>query len=163
MRGRSEARGAEARDGEIVRRRRDDVAIEGGRRLGVAAETVADKEYVYRWMNDDGGRLLAKTRQDDWDFVGQLGEHVPADEYTTGAAWRVIGKNPDGSAMRAYLVRKRREFYEEDKRKEQKQTEEVTRQISRVGSSVVAGGSGNAMEDGDVYVKTANISRTLNR
>jgi hypothetical protein len=74
--------------------------------------------FVYRWLNDTNNRLHAKTVMDDWDVVNEAID--PTKDNGEGTAVRrPVGVKPDGSPLYAYLVRKREEFYREDKAKEQ--------------------------------------------
>ena len=92
------------------RRRRGVQGLERHLRLNVNKDKI-DPAYEYRWINDALGRLQAKTTQDDWDRV--------EDE-----APRVVGIGPDGKAMHAYLCRKRKDYYQQDKAEEQAKLKE---------------------------------------
>jgi len=92
------------------RRRRGKMGIERHLRLSVSDAKLKEyggtDKYAFRWINDSLGRMEAKTREDDWDKV-------------EGEPPRVVGIGPDGRPMHAYLCRKPKEYYEEDKRAEQ--------------------------------------------
>lgn len=88
-----------------------------------------DPNYVYRWFNDQGGRL-AQAQQADYQFV------TSDENVTVGAAEdlntdegsyvsQIVGKTEDGKPMRAYLMKIKREFYEEDQATKQEQVDEM--------------------------------------
>ena len=72
-------------------------------------------QYAYRWINDSpgGARLYEKTKNDDWDIVSQDGG-VLKNDATDGAVSVIVGTNPDGSPLRAFLCRKPKSWYDED-------------------------------------------------
>ncbi len=75
--------------------------------------------YVYRWINDEKGRIRQATKQDDYDFVSpeELGESFDVDETDHESSERVrmiVGDNRGGKPIYAYLCRKRRAFWESD-------------------------------------------------
>lgn len=84
-----------------------------GRRLGIVKSKLDFDNFVYRWVNDAPSRLFAKTKEDDWDVVRNDG--VKDDSADLGnAVSQIVGTAPDGSALKAYLCRKPRKFYDED-------------------------------------------------
>ena len=107
------------------RRRRNDTSQTAGMKLAVS-EDAKDPNYEYRWLNDEPGRIYAKTVDDDWDLVtaDQMNGHADtarnAGEGTPVA--RVIERGASGvggQPRKAYLARKRKEHYQEDDRKKQ--------------------------------------------
>ena len=94
------------------RKSRDSGVI--GQRLAIPASMLDHSRFKYRWINDDGAaRIFDKTKQDDWDIVANNG--AVADSADLGnAVSKVVGLAPDGSALKAYLCRKLRTFYDED-------------------------------------------------
>lgn len=99
------------------RRRRQDSGIGRINRLTIPGKT--DPSFVYRWVNDTGGRVQMLTQSDDYDVVtySELGA-VPA-EKDIAAGDGVTRVADKGSGQRMMLLRKRRDYYEDDKRKEQ--------------------------------------------
>lgn len=103
------------------RRRRDDSAETWNRKLYVPERFLDRTKYVYRWINDDGGRIQEKTRFDDFDIVtaDQMGEgysEVARDQADGNSVRRQVGKQ-DGKPLYAYFCRKLKEFAEEDQAK----------------------------------------------
>lgn len=73
-------------------------------RLGLPQEVMDDnKEYSLRWVNDEGGRIQHLTQQDDYDVV-------------EGVDSRIVGTTGDGKPLVARLLRKPKEFAEEDRK-----------------------------------------------
>lgn len=140
------------------RRRRSDTSATAGLKLHVPAEYL-DENYEYRWINDDAGfgdegervgqRMHAKTVLDDWDIVttatgveGQ-GEGTPVK--------RLVGKGEAGKPINAYLCRKPKDWYREDKAKEQqrlKEREDEMRRGAAQGSDALKGPTSYIPEGG---------------
>ena len=107
------------------RRRQDDGT---GRLRTLAIEGELDPNYTYRWINDDPGRVHALTVMDDWEKVtaADLGQADDRDKNLGTGVERIVDKV---TGKRAVLVRKLKEFYVEDKAKEQKRLEELDAMI----------------------------------
>lgn len=120
------------------RRRRSDTSATAGLKLHVPSDML-DPNYEYRFITDDadfgdegqrvGQRMHAKTKLDDWDLVmsdtgidGQ-GEGTPIK--------RRVGKNEAGRPNYGYLCRKPKDWYDEDKAKEQKLIDEREESMRR--------------------------------
>ena len=109
-----------------------------GRRLGVAKSRLDFEQFKYRWINDAPARIHAMTKEDDWDVVTNDG--VKDDSADLGSAVsQIVGTAPDGSALRAYLCRKPRRFYDEDQADKSaaldRQLEQLRRGNDRAGGS----------------------------
>ncbi len=98
----------------VQRRRRSGMGLDRTRKLYVPEE-FKDTEFEYRWINDSHGRIESKTVQDDWDVVKktkdgkEMDYRVPVDTF-----------NRTGQPMYAYLCRKPKDLYKQDKAEEQK-------------------------------------------
>lgn len=119
-------------------------------RLRVPDE-LKDDRFIYRWINDEPGRLFQLTEQDDYDFVYDeriRTEAEDADKNTDGGTRisRIVGRSKTGEPLRAFLCRKLKEYYEEDNRKRMRQWREVTDQVEQ---GVVPGGHGLFDQDPD--------------
>lgn len=137
------------------RRRRDDMGT--GRLSNLAVNGPLDPDYVYRWINDEPGRVQQLTTADDWDVVNSAGMEPNAKDKGVGSQIeRIVDK---GTGKRAVLVRKRKEYYEADKAKEQSAIDETEAWIKR---GVVGGAQGLASgkESASAYVPTGGISIT---
>lgn len=108
------------------RRRQRGSTVVHGQKLTVNEAFMDRKNFEYRWINDDGGRIEQMTQADDWDLVIDPLKAAKADSDGLGAAVsKVVGRSEGGQAMRAYLAKKPKHFYAEDqaeKRKSIKQT-----------------------------------------
>jgi hypothetical protein len=121
-----------------------------GRRLGVNEHILDFENFKYRWLNDKPGRLVAMTKSDDWDFVTNDGGTVKSDSADLGdVVSQVVGTGPDGNALRAYLCRKPRKFWEEDQAQKQAELDEQLEQIRRGNSK-----SGESQSD---YIPSGGI------
>lgn len=110
------------------RRRRDDFGETRNLKLAVP-ENLKDPAYEYRWINDtDGGRVHQMTVLDDWDIVQT--KDIDGQGEGTAVA-RIAGTTESNKPQRVYLVRKRKEFYEEDQRAKRERLNEVEKDIQR--------------------------------
>lgn len=95
---------AESTAVERRRRRPGNLDRMYARRLAVAEEIKdANKDFVLRWSNDADNRIYTRTKQDDWEKVADV-EPVPVDT------------DKFGKPIYAHLLRKKREFWEEDRK-----------------------------------------------
>jgi hypothetical protein len=95
------------------RRRRTGSGADSGYKLHVA-DSLKDKNFEHRWVNDRPGRVQQLTVQDDWEKVPFVTEQN-AGEGTVET--RVVDKTV---GERAVLLRKPKKFYDADKLEEQK-------------------------------------------
>lgn len=118
-------------EAEQVRRRKRDGGDLTGQRMGVLKSSLDFDKYAYRWINDlANGRLQAKTVEDDWDFVTNSG--VKDDSADLGSrVSTIVGTAADGSALRAYLCRKPKTFYDEDQADKSKELDQQVEQMRR--------------------------------
>lgn len=74
--------------------------------------------YVYRWVNDEGGKLRMATRHDDYNHVtvDELKGFDPEGFDSEGGdtVRMLVGESRLGGALYAYLLKKRRSFWEAD-------------------------------------------------
>jgi hypothetical protein len=87
----------------------------------IPEEALDLKNYVYRWVNDEAGRLRAATRMDDYDFVqthelegGGFDTEGQTDSESTDRVRMLAGTDKQGHPVYTYLVRKPRAFHEAD-------------------------------------------------
>lgn len=96
------------------RRRRDDTLNRVHHlKLAIPAEFRDDKAHEYRWINDDNSRVHDLTVEDDWDICKLTGVEASEQDRVR----RPVG-SIDGRPLYAYLVRKPKELYDEDKRRD---------------------------------------------
>lgn len=109
------------------RRRRSDLSMG---RFNILKVTGKDPAYTYRWINDVPGRVQQLTQFDDWDIVqaDELGGPSDRDRGEGSNVERVVDKS---SGRRAILVKKRIEYHEADKAKEQARIDEIDQIIKR--------------------------------
>lgn len=106
------------------RRRRNTDALGGKRRrLGLTAE-LDRKNFEYRWANDDGTRIHDLTVNDDWEIV-QERKTLKADGTGVGTETAVpVGMGEHGRPVRAVLLRKRKDWYDDDMKQAQRRIDE---------------------------------------
>lgn len=120
-----------ARDGRRERRKRGD--IDGlGQKLAVNTENLDMQTYQYRFVNDDPTRIQKFTNL-DWDFVPQ-DESAPVKDDNTdlgSVVSVVVGKDDFGNPKRAYLMRKYRDWYDDDQKEKQDDLDEQLARMRR--------------------------------
>lgn len=121
---------------QVQRRRRGDSGPLAGLKLYVP-EALKDPNFEYRFVNDRPGRVQQLTQNDDYDVVPTFSAEGGGNET------RVADKS---SGERAVLLRKPKEFYESDKREEQKVLDERDEMLRRGAAPNAEGlnGSDNA-------------------
>jgi hypothetical protein len=127
-------------EGSTTRRKQRGGSAMTGQRLAVPEAMLDHSRFQYRWVNDDVGaaRMFALTKEDDWDIVAK-GGNVCETADLGDAVSRIVGKAPDGSALRAYLCRKPKSLYDEDQAAKSAQLDrelgDLRRGKDRTGSS----------------------------
>lgn len=121
------------------RRRRNTDALSGKRRkLQVSGELDRDK-FAYRWVNDEGKRIHDLTVNDDWEVVPDRSGTLKVDGSGTGAEVAVrAGTGEHGRPVRAVLLRKRKDWHDDDKRQAQRRIDEQEAAL-KVGKSADGG------------------------
>jgi len=125
---RSEGRQDRKEEIKTARRRRQGMGRDRNKRI-VIPDAAKDPNYHYYVANDTPGRIDQLTKNDDYDIVtkemleNQLRksrgeEAVPQDGDGTPARI-AVGTGKDGQWMYGYVLRKPKEFHDEDKAKEQ--------------------------------------------
>lgn len=106
------------------RRRRNDVGRRP-RRLNTAGVEI-DEDYEYRWTNDERGKVQLRQEQ-SWDVVSS--ETREGDTGLGTGVAHVVDTTSAGQPVRGYLMRKRKEFVEIDRRLAEERRAEVEKQI----------------------------------
>ena len=129
----------ETRKGTETRRRRTrDSGEVLGRRLAVIKSKLDFNNFAYRWITDEGVRMHAMTKEDDWDVV--MNDGVKDDSTDLGNAVSVVvGTAANGSPLVGYLCRKPKQYFDEDQAAKSK---DLDAQLARLRSGQDrAGGS----------------------
>jgi hypothetical protein len=153
---RPQPRESRAADTRQERRRRKDMSDTAHLRFAVPDHLRDDKRYRYHWLVDRAGRIEQKTQRDDWDFVEE--PEIVADGRQAGAGTRIerhAGVDQYGNPQRAYLVRKLREYDEEDKAAGQKRLDARMKAIKR---GKTKDDEGETIHDDGSYVPSRGIS-----
>jgi hypothetical protein len=117
------------------------------------------------WINDYTGRLL-QAMQGGYEFVSPeealitsndlAGSPVGAGSDLGSRVSVVVGKNEDGSPLRAYLMKIRNEYFKEDEQAREAQVDRID-DAMRQGKQPTDGDSSNR------YVKSVNMKSTYSR
>lgn len=94
-----------------------------------------DPGFVYRWVNDVGGRI-ADAERGGYEFVAadvKAGESDVANQNssTGDRQSKIVGKNESGKPITAFLMRIRKEWYESDQKTKQKGLDAVDAALKR--------------------------------
>lgn len=136
-----------------ARRRRNSDALAGRRKRLSLDESKLDKEnFVYRWANDERGRIHALTVEDDWEVVTDRSGSVKPDAAGDGSqVTHRAGVGEQGAALNAVLLRKPKAYHDEDKAAQQRRIDETETVLS-------SGKTPGAQDDGSTYVPSGGIS-----
>lgn len=134
------------------RRRRGDVDTGMRRRLPVDESKLDHKKFVYRWANDDAARMRDLTGHDDYD---------PVPEADVGGATKVtVGPGDNGGLRGTVLLRKPREFWEDDQKKKDA-SRDRNLEVLKAGRPA-QDDSGGGLEQDRAYVpRSAEYEQTL--
>ena len=107
------------------RRRRNTDALGGKRRRLAVTGQLDHENFAYRWVNDEDTRLHDLTVNDDWEVVSDRSGTLKSDGAGTGAEISVPVGMGTKAPMKAVLLRKRKDWYDDDKRAEQRRIDET--------------------------------------
>ena len=116
---------------ERIRRERREGVGTVGYRLQIPKEKLQLDRFAYRWMSDEEARVYSVTHEGGWAFVHQNGTEIKDDAEMGSAINVVAGKKKDGSPLRQYLMRKPKEWWNEDQRQRAEQVEDVFAEMNR--------------------------------
>lgn len=122
------------------RRRRESIGVDRNLKLFIP-ESAKDPNFVHRWVNAREGRIKSMY-EDDWDVVSitQLnGGDDPGKNLSEGTNVSRVGNQTTGEGM--VLLRKPKEFYEEDQKAKQAKLDELDKTM-RQGPAQSAEGIG---------------------
>lgn len=135
----SPSRGRASRDDitKRQRRRREGNDKSGIRRLAVPMDKLDLQNYVYRFVNETPGRIPL-LHDDDWDLVedSELGEGYTATRHADVAQNRL--------GLNTRLMRKPREWFEDDHADAQKRRDEEMK-AAELGRTVLNGPEGDGV------------------
>lgn len=108
------------------RRRQPGQVRLSGIKLGVDQSRL-DPRFTYRWANDAGNRIQHLEAK-DWDPVS---EAVKDDSEGEGSVQAKIVGTAEGKPVKAILMKKRKDWFEADKKEGQKPLDEMDEAIRR--------------------------------
>lgn len=130
---------------QTQRRRRNTDALSGKRRRMYLNTAELDNEkFVYRWANTDPGRIESLTQQDDWEVVQDRDGKIKNDVVGDGSKVSIVaGAGESGSPVQAVLLRKPKEFQDEDRQAKKRRIDE---QEAALRQGATPGGEGASGE-----------------
>lgn len=134
-----------AQETKVVRRRRQGMGPERNLKLTIPNK---DPDYEYRWVNDRPGRVDQLTKLDDWDIAPEM----------NGPGLGTVGERTvdKTTGERGVLLRKRKEFYDEDQAEKEKQLK-ARDDTMRRGPLPGPSGAGGAEQDKTYVPNGRNI------
>ena len=113
------------------RRRRRSGAMGGDRgRLAVDMSTLDMEKYAYRWTSDVNNRIHDMTVNDDWEIVPDRDGKIKPDAMREGSAVTIYGgTKTNGEPLRQVLLRKPRDFHENDVKETQQRVDMADKAI----------------------------------
>lgn len=131
------------------RRRRETLGDE--RNMNLAVTVPKDPNYEYRWVNDRPGRVHKLTVGDDWEIVND----ELRDEKDRGVGTGIERVGDKRSGQRVLLMRKPKDYCEEDRAAAQADLDEVDRSLGRGmhKSPEALSGSAAYVPEGGIVIK----------
>jgi len=144
---------------EEKRQRRKNRVPLGGIRRKMSFDN-QEEGYVYRWVNDNRLRLT-EAQEAGYEFVdasgGSVGDPDVANEGGQSIDSRTgknVGVKEDGSPLRAYLMRIKKDWYEEDQAEKQARVDDLETAIAsgadehatRIDKRYIPGGGSKAVQ-----------------
>ena len=125
---RKEERIEEKKAERAQRRRTRAVGNDHRQKLGLSQDAMERlcPSYELRWTNDVGDRVTSRYNE-DWDYVSwdEIGSTPGQDSMTSEGVGdrvnKVVGTGEHGRPIRAYLMKKRKEWYEDDQSAKEEQ------------------------------------------
>ena len=123
-------------------------------KLTVPDSLLETERFQHRWVCDRAGRVDS-ARDGGYTFVLDTSMKIEVGEGQNGrdkmstAICRTVGTHPDGSAMKAYLMRIRKDWYEKDQREKEKKMDEI--------DAAIRGGEIASQPDDKRYVGSQGI------
>lgn len=127
----------------------------GGARTKLSVRQKKDPNFMYRWFNDMDDRIQ-RALDAGYNFVqtseisGAGEKDVMAENADLGTrVSKLAGKDEHGNPYNTYLMKIRKEFYEEDQRRKAQEVDEAEAGVVRADEHLSHGAT--------AYVKTATI------
>ncbi len=117
--------------------------------------------FVYRWVNDEDGRIRMATQADDYDFCGACDvknfEVGSTDSEGEGRVRMLTGRDKHGNPVYSYLLKKPREYFEEDQERAVQAREDMMNGIVHHGEVEALDGKAAELK-GNAYVPKVDVS-----
>lgn len=112
-------------------------------------EECKDKDFVYRWVNDTAMRLTAMQAQ-DWEMVDDM--DIAGDSRNSSIGTRVeriVDERTVTAPKKGFLMRKYKEFYDEDERRKEAAIDKGEEAITHGNLPQTASKDGRGLTDDD--------------
>jgi hypothetical protein len=109
------------------RRRKPGSVTASGLKLAVDESKMDRNTFAYHWASDKGNRI-AQMKDNDWDVVN---EEVKADADGLGTVQNKVVGTDAGKPIQGVLMRKRKDWFDADKKEAQKPLDETDEAIRR--------------------------------
>jgi hypothetical protein len=136
------------------RRRNTSDGLGKTRRLALDESKLDRENFEYRWVNDVPGRIHHMTVNDDWDVVTDHSGAMKDDNASMGAgvsAYAGVQKN--GSALSTVLLRKPKDFCEQDRARKQEAIKEMETAMVATNGSKIEGDRAYLPENGGLAIR----------
>lgn len=131
------------------RRRKAGPVANMGKKLAVDESMLDRKRYEYRWVNDAGARM-SRLHSEDWD---------PAPEFGSVES-KTAGVDEQGKPFGAVLMRKCKDWYEEDQKAKRRPLDEMDAAIRAGKGHMVGTGAETALQSGTYSPVENRIERS---
>ncbi len=121
----NELRTAQPKQSDVRSRRRKQDVFSHNKRLAMPTSLRNNPDYVFRWVNDTGSRI-SEALANDYDFANEAGEEV--DRGSSESHKVHVGTQSSNEPMFAFLMRKRKEWHDKDKKSAQDRIDENMKQ-----------------------------------
>lgn len=138
---------ARAEQNKAQRRRRNSEGLAGRRwRLKVNEDALDRHKYAYRFVSDTEGRVHDLTVNDDWEVVPDADNQIRPDGLGMGSEVAIAaGSDRHGKPLRQVLLRKPKEYHDEDQRAKARAIDETEQAM--VGGNIPGAASSEIQND----------------
>lgn len=131
------------------RRRKRGDTVHSGIRLAVDMSKLDTSNYEYRWVNDTAGRP-SRLYEEDWAVAPEMA--TEANDGLGTVQSKNVGTQKSGQPMSGILMRKPKDWYNEDQRDKQRPLDQIEHEIR----------TGTAHERGEPELRDRNSVYTPN-
>lgn len=135
----------QARRRAVLERKRNGSIGEIRHRLAIPESGLDRENFQYRIVNDVPGRLEQLTKDDTWEVVPRVEDREMNFH---------VDRGTEGQSVRGHLVRKPKQWFEEDRAEGQAR---IDREMNRIKRGAIQGKTGEGLEDALTYTPDTGI------